>query len=290
MIKIFILNLSLEFQIYGKNLNYFCAYLQIFSILVLYNTVFYLKKSGGSLKIVLFFVTLALMLGCSSKDTEAKKRIPQNDPLLTVKINPEDFKPEVDHPYFTLQVGTVWQYAQYPVQANHEKAKMEVLPEKKPILGVETTVVQVMEWRDDKLIEKTHDWYAQDLAGNVWYFGESVDVFRNDTLIGHHGAWMAGENGAMPGIIMPAIPAIGMQLQNEMAKGVAEDKSEIIALDATVELAIGKLTGCLKIREWNPLEPGKEEFNFYSMKYGNLVLETTRDADYPRFELVSFSK
>ena len=30
-------------------------------------------------------------------------------------------------------------------------------------------------WEGGQLIEKTHDWFAQDKEGNVWYFGDVED-------------------------------------------------------------------------------------------------------------------
>ena len=46
--------------------------------------------------------------------------------------------------------------------------------------------------------------------GNVWYFGESAVEYDPDGLItGLGGSWMAGVDGAKPGIIMKANPQIG---------------------------------------------------------------------------------
>ena len=73
-------------------------------------------------------------------------------------------------------------------------------------------------WRD------THDWYAQDDDGNVWYMGEEVINYEYDddgNLLGTNsdGAWEAGVDGAQPGIIMWAAPQVGRSYYQEFYEG-----------------------------------------------------------------------
>ena len=56
------------------------------------------------------------------------------------------------------------------------------------------------------LDERTSDWYAQDAAGNVWYFGEDTKEYTNGVVSSTAGTWEAGVDGALPGIIMQAQP------------------------------------------------------------------------------------
>ena len=53
-------------------------------------------------------------------------------------------------------------------------------------------------------MEKTNDYFAQDKAGNVWYFGEDTKEFENGKVVSTEGTWRAGVDGATPGIIMLA--------------------------------------------------------------------------------------
>ena len=64
-----------------------------------------------------------------------------------------------------------------------------------------------------KVIEDTHDWYAQDKDGNVWYMGEDVSNYENGVLVDHEGSFEAGVDGAKPGIIMMANPVLEMPYQ-----------------------------------------------------------------------------
>ena len=42
------------------------------------------------------------------------------------------------------------------------------------------------------LVEDTFDWYAQDKAGNVWYFGEDTKEYKNGRVVSTEGSWRAG--------------------------------------------------------------------------------------------------
>ena len=62
---------------------------------------------------------------------------------------------------------------------------------------------------DGKLTEDTLDWFGQDKDGNVWYFGENSQEIADGLITGIEGSWIAGVDGAQPGIVMEAHPAVG---------------------------------------------------------------------------------
>ena len=49
------------------------------------------------------------------------------------------------------------------------------------------------------------------------------------------GAWKAGVDGAQPGIVMLAQPAVGEYYRQEFLKGKAEDVARVLDVDATVK-------------------------------------------------------
>jgi hypothetical protein len=73
-------------------------------------------------------------------------------------------------------------------------------------MGVDTAVVHDTVTLDGKPFEDTLDWYAQDRDGNVWYFGEATEEFRDDGTVDTTGSFESGVNGALPGIVMPGHP------------------------------------------------------------------------------------
>src|SRR5436305_258023 len=61
-----------------------------------------------------------------------------------------------------------------------------------------------------RLHERTTDWYSQDQAGNVWYFGEATaELDVHGHVKTREGSWQAGRAGARAGIFMPAQPRVG---------------------------------------------------------------------------------
>lgn len=108
------------------------------------------------------------------------------------------------------------------------------------ILGVRTTVQRDRSFEDGRLVEDTFDYYAQDTRGNVWYLGEDVTNYIYDEsgkLIGttNESAWRGGVNGAQPGLIMPADPAVGFSHFQEFAPNdQALDQALIFARGITV--------------------------------------------------------
>jgi hypothetical protein len=69
------------------------------------------------------------------------------------------------------------------------------------------------------------DLYAQDVDGNVWWFGRE-------------GVWAAGESGAQAGLVLTAEPRLGDGYQAALAPAAAVDLvSEVVEVDAVVEVA-----------------------------------------------------
>lgn len=74
-----------------------------------------------------------------------------------------------------------------------------------------------------KLAEQTFDYCAQDDRGNVWYLGEDTREFKSGGRIDRSGSWLAGRNGAKPGLIMEAYPRVPDAYRQECLPGQAED-------------------------------------------------------------------
>jgi hypothetical protein len=135
------------------------------------------------------------------------------------------------------------------------------------IAGVRVAIVEVKEYEDDELVERTLDYFAQRDDGGVWYFGEHVDDYEGGKVVGHGGQWIAGKSGAKPGLFMPPRPKVGQTFEQEQAPGVAEDRSTVVATGLTVRTPAGRFTGCIKTRDVAPLDK-KTEFKFYCRGVG----------------------
>jgi len=173
-------------------------------------------------------------------------------------IVPANFKSVVENPLFPLVPGTTLTYQNGP-----ETIVVTVQPEKKSILGVSCTVVHDAASVNGSIVEDTLDYYAEDTTGTVWYMGEDTGEYSNGKLLNKEGSWLAGVDGAKPGTIIPANPTVGEQYRQEYYACHAEDMGQILELNASVTVPAGSYTGCLKTKDFTPLEPAVEEEKFY---------------------------
>jgi hypothetical protein len=150
-----------------------------------------------------------------------------------------------------------------------------VLDETKEVNDTETRIVEERELVDGELVEVSRNFFA--ICGetnSVFYFGEEVDDYEDGEIVGHEGAWLAGEDNATAGIMMPGTTLLGARYYNEIAPDVALDRAEILENDEELETPTGTFENVLVIRETTPLEPDVEEFKYYAAGIGLL-----QDAD-----------
>ena len=202
-------------------------------------------------------------------------------------IEPAQFVVTVDHPYFPLAPGTRWVY-EGRGDVEGEVDTVEVLTTTRTVMGVECTVVRDIVSLDGEPVEVTEDWYAQDAAGNVWYFGEETAEYEDGEIVSTAGAWEAGVDGAQPGIIMPATPAIGVTYRQEFYAGEAEDVAVAVEVDQSVGVPAGSFDAVLVTEDWTPLEPDSRERKSYAPGVG-LVMEEIIQGGTGGFQLVEHS-
>lgn len=190
---------------------------------------------------------------------------------LPVDINPADFVGEVDNKFFPLPPGTTFFYegTKDGVPGSNET---NVTRDIKQILGVNCTVVHDRGFENGVLVEDTFDWYAQDKAGNVWYFGEDTkELDANGNVISTEGSWEAGVNGAQPGIVMEANPRVGDHYFQEVAPGVAEDEAQVRSLDKSTCVPYGCFDDLLLTKEWTQLDKGVVDHKYYAEDVGFIL-------------------
>jgi hypothetical protein len=135
-------------------------------------------------------------------------------------------------------------------------------------MGISTTVVRDTVYLDGEMIEDTYDWYAQDTDGNVWYLGEDTHEYEDGVAVNANGAWEAGVDGALPGIVMLADPTVGAAYRQEYLAGEAEDMGEVIVVGGSVDVPAGSYDDVVVTRDWTPLEPDVIEEKTYARGVG----------------------
>ena len=131
------------------------------------------------------------------------------------------------------------------------------------VAGVDTLVMIETEYEDGELVEISWNFIAQADDGTVCYFGEDVDIYEGGIVVAHDGAWRAGENGALPGILMPGTPQVGDTFYQEYAPGVAEDMSSIVAFGEPIAVPAGDFDDTLTAEDCNPLEDAETDDKVY---------------------------
>jgi hypothetical protein len=200
-------------------------------------------------------------------------------------IDPANFRGVIDNPWFPLTPGTTYRYVERH-GAEVLDVDVTVTKEHKTILGVPCVIVRDRLSKAGVTVEDTFDWYAQDKAGNVWYFGEDTKEYDDKGHVNTEGSWEAGVKGAQPGIVMPANPMPGPAYRQEYLRGEAEDMAQVIAVADNVSVPAGKFSPSVQTREWSMLEAGSEK-KWYGRGVG--FIRSTSDSG-ESVELISMGK
>jgi len=193
-----------------------------------------------------------------------------------VQPDPSAFVGRVDNAWFPLRAGTTWIY-RGSKDGTPSRDIVTVERGTTAVAGVRCTAVRDRLFLNGKLAERTTDWYAQDRAGNVWYFGEATaELDPSGRVANTEGSWRAGVDGARPGILMPARPKAGQRFAQEYYAGHAEDRFQVLSVSRRKLLT----------KEWSPLEPGVIDHKRYTKGVG-MVSEATVRGGSERAVLVS---
>jgi hypothetical protein len=176
-------------------------------------------------------------------------------------LDPSRYSAKVDHPLMPLSsVGL--KVLEGREGSTELRVRERVLERTRKVAGVPVAIVDVKEYENGELVEHTLDYFSQRRDGSVFYMGEHVDDYKDGKIVGHGGQWLAGKNGARPGLFMPAEPRVGQRFEQERAPGVAEDRSRVVALGRSLTTPAGSFEDCIKTKDFAPLD-NQTEFKFY---------------------------
>lgn len=189
------------------------------------------------------------------------------------QINPLEFSATLTgNKYFKLPVGRQLVY-EVETEEGLERIEITILDETKKLMDVKTRVYLDRVWLDtngDKkfskteLIELTLDYLAQNTkTGDVWYFGEDVNNYQDGKLVDHSGSWLAGKDGALPGIWVKGKSKVGDSYLQEYYAGEAEDTRDVVATGITVKTKKATYRDCVQFFDWTPLDDASLEYKYY---------------------------
>lgn len=79
----------------------------------------------------------------------------------------------------------------------------------KVVNGVRAVLVLDQDFDGGQLSEQAVDYLAEDVGGNVWYVGSYTEAYEGGRFLNSEDAWLAGVNGAISGLFLPAEPKTG---------------------------------------------------------------------------------
>jgi hypothetical protein len=165
--------------------------------------------------------------------------------------------------FFILKPGH-----QLVLEGGGEKVVITVLDETEKVGSVETRVVEEREYANGELKEVSRNFFAIcKNTGNVFYFGEDVDDYKNGKIVRHSGAWRADKKNSQAGVIMPGTILLGARYYQEIAPN-AMDRAENVRVNVTLKTPAGTFKNCLRTEETSGLDPDEKCYKTYAPGIG----------------------
>ena len=165
--------------------------------------------------------------------------------------------------FFILAPGN-----QLILQSRTEKVVITVLDQTRKIGGVKTRVVEEREEQNGELKEVSRNFFAVCREhGDVFYFGEEVDIYEDGRIVKHSGQWRADEKNSRAGIIMPGTILLGARHYQEISPK-AMDRAEIISDDVTMKTPAGTFKNCIRVEETSGIDPEEKCYKTYAPGLG----------------------
>jgi hypothetical protein len=216
-----------------------------------------------------------------------------SDPLLDPTIafvDPDDVDQSSANPYVSIVSGHT--FVLRAGEEGEETIVVHVTEESREIQGVNCRVIvdAVVEVEEDEAtgeidyvpVEVTDDWFAQDTEGNVYYCGEIARNYEDGLLVDLDGSFESGKEFAKAGLLMMAMPEIGIAHRQEFSLGEAEDIIQYVDLagipeEENVSFPCADVGGCLMTYDFAPLDPESSEFKYYIPGVGFVLAESMKD-------------
>jgi hypothetical protein len=217
------------------------------------------------------------------------------DPLLDPAIafvDPDDVDQSSANPYVSIVAGHT--YVLRAGEEGEETVVVHVTDESREIQGVSCRVVvdAVVEAEEDEdtgeidylPVEVTDDWFAQDTEKNVYYCGEVSRNYEDGILVDVDGSFESGREFAKAGLLIMAMPEVGLAHRQEFSLGEAEDIIQYVDLagipvEENEKFPCAGVGGCLMTYDFAPLGPESTEFKYYSPGIGFVLAEAMEDGE-----------
>ena len=190
-----------------------------------------------------------------------------------VDLDPAKFTTEIDNTYWPMAPGTRWIYRETDADGGMLRVVVTVSSETREIAnGITARVVRDTVTEDGEIVEDTFDWYAQDAGGTIWYLGEDTAEYDHGEVTSTEGSFEAGVDGALPGVIMPGTPEVGLAYRQEYYAGEAEDNGQVLSVSEMADTAAGHFDDVLLTKDTITIEPDVLEYKLYAPGVGPVLV------------------
>jgi hypothetical protein len=117
------------------------------------------------------------------------------------------------NPWLPLKPGTQWVKEGTTLIGNREVPNQVITTLTdviRVIEGVKTVLAYDLSIGAGQVVQRSIDYFAQDKEGNIWLMGSVTEQYEAGRFVEVDEAWLAGVDGAKPGILMPANPTTGI--------------------------------------------------------------------------------
>jgi len=164
--------------------------------------------------------TSAPTVGSTPTTTSTKANAPasgspaNSGPASADQFNAKDFGAPgaATNQFLPLKPGTQWVRQGFVNVGNRQlphQVVTTVTDVTKKVDGVNAVAVVDQDTNGGQIAEQSIDWVAEDKQGTVWYLGSYTESYTGGQFVTASDAWLAGVNGAKPGILMQANPRTG---------------------------------------------------------------------------------
>jgi hypothetical protein len=227
-------------------------------------------------------LTVALLPACSDGATVASSAEPTTTADSPTAVPaPEDFAnasfPDpttVDNGWFPLDPGTQMTWEGHALDGRdriERRVVFTVTDLTKEIDGVPSVVIWELDYTDGALEEAELAFFAQDAYGNVWHMGEFPEEYEDGEIV-KHPLWIAGSEGALPGVQMPAqpLPDTPSYAQGWGPAVGWNDRGDTFAVGQQTCTKVDCYDDVVVIREFSRDEPGAYQLKYYARDVGNV--------------------
>jgi hypothetical protein len=222
--------------------------------------------------------------GCGGDDETASSQTPSD----AARFDPADFSDPVAevNKWLPLEVGTQWVregFTDVGTRRVPHRVISTVTDVSREVDGVRTVALLDQDIDGGQIVQQSLDYLAGDGQGTVWYLGSYTEEYESGELVNATDAWLAGVDGAKPGILMQADPQTGTppyfvarppggEEEVDVAQVVETGQSQCVPFKCYEDVLV--------IREGKEAAPDNE-FKYYAPGVGQ-ILNTPRSASQHR--------